>query len=449
MDQELVDLQDKLVQQKDSLLKDIRVIQKRKIKELDELYQIKLKKQDFEKELEKTREDIKKMEDYFQSNRKQRATQQQQQQTQTTEPLEAVNTERLPSPMTKAPSPHTLKPNQELIRVRPNLSLMADRTQPRQEAGRPRSVWHIESQLQVPRPAAPSPAPGPHHTMPQLQQRRLSGDSSHSFSPDQRPCDPAEHLQRLTEDARKSFQPYKPQHDLRRSVEPQAGQGGYGHHPVPDGADQGERRPLPGQLTDSALASHLLEYYRSLGLLPPGPRLPPELQGSPGLVRPTPVTPGHSAVTRAEPLPGYHDPRHHQTAAYISGLEKLLIQVRVKTMFACVRVFSNYDPFKENAQKQHSAIVGSVMNRNYKGELNQLRDYQRRISNEHHRTSGDKCDGCGRVIHMSCILIRSSSCSLQDANFMCSACRGAHYCSNECQKEQWLTHSKVCNSKLQ
>ena len=341
MDQELVDLQDKLVQQKDSLLKDIRVIQKRKIKELDELYQIKLKKQDFEKELEKTREDIKKMEDYFQSNRKQRATQQQQQQTQTIEPLEAVNNERLPSPMTKAPSPHTLKPNQELIRVRPNLSLMADLTPapPRQEAGRARSVWHIESQLQLPRPADPAPAPGPLHTMPQLQQRRLSGDTSHSFSPDQRHCDPAEHLQRLTEDARKSFQPYKPQHDLRRSVEPQAGPGYVHHSGKEPGADHSrERLPMTG-LTDSALASHLLEYYRSLGLLPPGPRLPPELQGSGGLVRPTPLTPGHSAVTRGEGLPGYHDPRHqHQTAAYISGLEKLLIQVRVekKELYMCL-----------------------------------------------------------------------------------------------------------------
>ena len=37
MDQELLDEQDRLVQQKDSLLKDIRAIQKRKIKELDEL----------------------------------------------------------------------------------------------------------------------------------------------------------------------------------------------------------------------------------------------------------------------------------------------------------------------------------------------------------------------------------------------------------------------------
>ena len=30
---------------------------------------------------------------------------------------------------------------------------------------------------------------------------------------------------------------------------------------------------------------------------------------------------------------------------------------------------------------------------------------------------------------------------------MCSACRGAHYCSNECQKEQWASHSKVCQPK--
>lgn len=36
-----VEIQDELLQQKDSLLKDIRVIQKRKIKEMEELYEIK------------------------------------------------------------------------------------------------------------------------------------------------------------------------------------------------------------------------------------------------------------------------------------------------------------------------------------------------------------------------------------------------------------------------
>ena len=36
-----MEIQDELLQQKDSLLKDIRVIQKRKIKEMEELYEIK------------------------------------------------------------------------------------------------------------------------------------------------------------------------------------------------------------------------------------------------------------------------------------------------------------------------------------------------------------------------------------------------------------------------
>ena len=37
----LIEIQDELMQQKDTLLKDIRVIQKRKIKEMEELYEIK------------------------------------------------------------------------------------------------------------------------------------------------------------------------------------------------------------------------------------------------------------------------------------------------------------------------------------------------------------------------------------------------------------------------
>ena len=40
----IMEVQDELLQQKDALLKDIRVIQKRKIKEMEELYDIKLKK---------------------------------------------------------------------------------------------------------------------------------------------------------------------------------------------------------------------------------------------------------------------------------------------------------------------------------------------------------------------------------------------------------------------
>ena len=58
----MMEIQDELLQQKDTLLKDIRVIQKRKIKEMEELYDIKLKKKSFEQELENTKQEIKKLE---------------------------------------------------------------------------------------------------------------------------------------------------------------------------------------------------------------------------------------------------------------------------------------------------------------------------------------------------------------------------------------------------
>jgi len=32
----------------------------------------------------------------------------------------------------------------------------------------------------------------------------------------------------------------------------------------------------------------------------------------------------------------------------------------------------------------------------------------------------------------------------KEASFMCSACRGAHYCSLECQRKNWVEHSKFC-----
>jgi len=34
----------------------------------------------------------------------------------------------------------------------------------------------------------------------------------------------------------------------------------------------------------------------------------------------------------------------------------------------------------------------------------------------------------------------------KEASFMCSACRGAHYCSLECQRVHWMDHSKHCVS---
>ena len=69
----IMEVQDELLQQKDALLKDIRVIQKRKIKEMEELYDIKLKKKEFEQELETTKQEIQKMDEQFVQLRQRRA----------------------------------------------------------------------------------------------------------------------------------------------------------------------------------------------------------------------------------------------------------------------------------------------------------------------------------------------------------------------------------------
>jgi len=66
-------IQEDLMQEKKTLLKDIRIIQKRKIKEMEELIDIKLKKESYEQELEKTRLEIKKMDEYFESIRKRKS----------------------------------------------------------------------------------------------------------------------------------------------------------------------------------------------------------------------------------------------------------------------------------------------------------------------------------------------------------------------------------------
>ena len=56
-------------------LQDIQNIQKRKIKEMEELIDIKQKKQNYEQELEKTRIEIKNMDVYFDNIRKRKSNQ--------------------------------------------------------------------------------------------------------------------------------------------------------------------------------------------------------------------------------------------------------------------------------------------------------------------------------------------------------------------------------------
>jgi len=46
-------------------------------------------------------------------------------------------------------------------------------------------------------------------------------------------------------------------------------------------------------------------------------------------------------------------------------------------------------------------------------------------------TSESKCEACGAA-----------------ANFMCSACKGAHYCSTECQRGHWMVHNRSCQQNL-
>ena len=72
-EQIFVDIQDQLNQQKDCLLKDIRLIQKKKIKEMEELYELKLKKKSYEQELEDTKLEIKRMDEHFDFLRKKKA----------------------------------------------------------------------------------------------------------------------------------------------------------------------------------------------------------------------------------------------------------------------------------------------------------------------------------------------------------------------------------------
>ena len=60
-EQIFVEIQEELNQQKDCLLKDIRLIQKKKIKEMEELYELKLKKKSYEQELEDTKLEIKRI----------------------------------------------------------------------------------------------------------------------------------------------------------------------------------------------------------------------------------------------------------------------------------------------------------------------------------------------------------------------------------------------------
>ena len=145
---------------------------------------------------------------------------------------------------------------------------------------------------------------------------------------------------------------------------------------------------------------------------------------------------------RGEAPPRYHDPRHHHTA-YISGLEKLLIQVRETWTMVFVSYSISRKMFISSIQlvlwRQlvlkvtwiNSEIIRDAVQMSTKKSLSMVVICARDAARWDH------------VVKLS-----FNVSLLQEASFMCSACRGAHYCSNECQKDKWLAHSKLCKSKL-
>ena len=236
----ILEIQDELMQQKDTLLKDIRVIQKRKIKEMEELYDIKLKKKAFELELENTKQEIKKMDQQFEILRRKKADlcQRDVPGQQANEVHNSRETVRRNSSCdsevkiidhkkdeavkaTELNNFHTTSSKPEMVKIKTNIIAANNRPPP------PTPVFSHSPKEKADKSNL-NLHQGELHTsrMPSLLQQRQSSqeDNRHGPSPD---CSNSEaassassaataDLQRMQEEARTSFQPYKPHRDLQR-----------------------------------------------------------------------------------------------------------------------------------------------------------------------------------------------------------------------------------------
>ena len=186
----IMEVQDELLQQKDALLKDIRVIQKRKIKEMEELYDIKLKKKEFEQELETTKQEIQKMDEQFVQLRQRRA-------------------ELGAGPGAGAGQDRGEAEVKIIDHKKSSTGSVANTTTSCSEVARPTVVSPARAKAPPPPPyyrapprpweAAPAPAPPQLELMPGLQ---------HSRRPSLGSAEPGTSPQ-LEDTARPSFQPYK------------------------------------------------------------------------------------------------------------------------------------------------------------------------------------------------------------------------------------------------
>ena len=301
----IMEVQDELLQQKDALLKDIRVIQKRKIKEMEELYDIKLKKKEFEQELETTKQEIQKMDEQFVQLRQRRA--------------------ELGAELGAGPGPgagqdrgeaevkiidHKKSSTGSVV----NTNTSTTTTSSCSEVARPTVVSPARAKAPPPPPYYRAP-PRPWEAAPAPPQLEMMPGLQHSRRPSLGSAEPGTSPQ-LEDTARPSFQPYKAP---RPATAP-------GYHVVPHYRDP---------------AAALLPPYRDPLLLPELPPLPPHLAGDPlGPVRPTPQRgPAPLPLPRVLPapelpLPPYADPRHqHHLAQYkAEALEKFLHQVQYSSV---------------------------------------------------------------------------------------------------------------------
>jgi len=142
-------------------------------------------------------------------------------------------------------------------------------------------------------------------------------------------------------------------------------------------------------------------------------------------IRPTPQRPP-GLQQRPDYLPYPHQPQHplnqqfsdHQAAHF----RQLAARRRQEQERFFHHEFMKTSRSATERQARGPDIVGQEAKSLHVATSPQIYDSLKKTS-----LTDEKCDNCGK-----------------EANFMCSACKGAHYCSLECQKERWPSHCRAC-----